>query len=86
MPRPRLWRPFIVVASYVFYASASWRFCVLLAGVTVGNLAIWLGLACAVTCVALYWTAMIRSMRRGPHPGCSRRSSQIAASSSGRIW
>jgi alginate O-acetyltransferase complex protein AlgI len=37
MPRPRLWQPFIVVASYVFYASASWRFCVLLAGVTVGN-------------------------------------------------
>jgi len=37
MPRPRLWQPFIVLASYVFYASASWRFCVLLAGVTIGN-------------------------------------------------
>jgi D-alanyl-lipoteichoic acid acyltransferase DltB (MBOAT superfamily) len=37
MPRPRLWQPFIILASYVFYASASWRFCVLLAGVTLGN-------------------------------------------------
>ena len=37
MSRPRLWKPFIVVASYVFYAAASWRFCLLLAGVTVGN-------------------------------------------------
>jgi alginate O-acetyltransferase complex protein AlgI len=37
MSRPRLWKPFILLASYVFYASASWRFCLLLAGVTVGN-------------------------------------------------
>jgi alginate O-acetyltransferase complex protein AlgI len=37
MSRPRLWKPFIVVASYVFYAYASWRFCLLLAGVTVWN-------------------------------------------------
>ncbi len=37
MSRPRLWKPFIVVASYVFYAAASWRFCLLLAGVTLGN-------------------------------------------------
>ena len=37
MSRPALWKPFIVVASYVFYASASWRFCFLLAGVTLGN-------------------------------------------------
>jgi len=37
MGRPRLWKPFIVAASYVFYASASWRFCFLLAGVTLGN-------------------------------------------------
>lgn len=34
------------------------------APVTLGNLAIWLGLACALTCVALYWTAMIRAVRR----------------------
>jgi D-alanyl-lipoteichoic acid acyltransferase DltB (MBOAT superfamily) len=37
MSRPRLWKPFILLASYVFYASASWRFCFLLAGITVGN-------------------------------------------------
>jgi alginate O-acetyltransferase complex protein AlgI len=37
MSRPRLWKPFILLASYVFYASASWRFGFLLAGVTLGN-------------------------------------------------
>jgi D-alanyl-lipoteichoic acid acyltransferase DltB (MBOAT superfamily) len=37
MPRPQLWKPFIVVASYFFYASASWRFCFLLGGVTLWN-------------------------------------------------
>jgi alginate O-acetyltransferase complex protein AlgI len=37
MPRPRAWKPFIVVASYVFYAAADVRFCVLLAAVTVVN-------------------------------------------------
>jgi D-alanyl-lipoteichoic acid acyltransferase DltB (MBOAT superfamily) len=37
MPRQALWKPFVVVASYVFYAAASPRFCVLLAGVTVWN-------------------------------------------------
>jgi D-alanyl-lipoteichoic acid acyltransferase DltB (MBOAT superfamily) len=37
MARPRLWKPFIVFASYFFYASASWRFCLLLAGITLGN-------------------------------------------------
>ncbi|MDQ6811252.1 MAG: MBOAT family protein, partial [Actinomycetota bacterium] len=37
MSRPRLWKPFILIASYVFYASASWRFCLLLAGVTLAN-------------------------------------------------
>src|SRR5438128_12391475 len=37
MSRPRLWKPFIIVASYVFYAAASWRFCLLLGGVTIGN-------------------------------------------------
>jgi alginate O-acetyltransferase complex protein AlgI len=37
MARPRLWKPFIVVASYVFYAAADWRFCFLLGGVTIGN-------------------------------------------------
>jgi alginate O-acetyltransferase complex protein AlgI len=37
MSRPSLWKPFIICASYVFYAAASWRFCFLLAGVTLGN-------------------------------------------------
>src|SRR6476646_5774606 len=30
-PRPRRWRPFIVAASFVFYAGWDWRFCFLLA-------------------------------------------------------
>src|ERR1700755_905585 len=37
MPPQPLWKPFIVAASYVFYAAADPRFCFLLAGVTVGN-------------------------------------------------
>ena len=37
MSRQQLWKPFIVVASYVFYAYASWKFCLLLGGVTLGN-------------------------------------------------
>jgi alginate O-acetyltransferase complex protein AlgI len=37
MSRPQVWKPFIIAASYVFYAAASWRFCLLLAGVTIGN-------------------------------------------------
>ena len=34
MPRQQLWKPFIVVASYVFYAAANPRFCLLLGGIT----------------------------------------------------
>jgi alginate O-acetyltransferase complex protein AlgI len=37
MPRQPLWKPFIVLASYLFYAAANWTFCLLLAGVTLGN-------------------------------------------------
>jgi D-alanyl-lipoteichoic acid acyltransferase DltB (MBOAT superfamily) len=37
MPKPKLWKPFILVASYIFYASAGWKFIFLLAGVTVAN-------------------------------------------------
>ena len=37
MPRPVLWKPFIVVASYVFYAAADPRFCLLLGGITLWN-------------------------------------------------
>jgi alginate O-acetyltransferase complex protein AlgI len=37
MPKPRLWKPFILVASYVFYASAGWKFIFLLAAATAVN-------------------------------------------------
>lgn len=37
MSRPVLWKPFIVFASYVFYAGANPRFCLLLGGVTIAN-------------------------------------------------
>ncbi|HET7443894.1 MAG TPA: MBOAT family O-acyltransferase [Solirubrobacterales bacterium] len=37
MPKQRYWKPFILVASYVFYAAADPRFCLLLGGVTVVN-------------------------------------------------
>src|SRR3954467_2632606 len=37
MPRQPLWKPFILVASYLFYAYANWKFCLLLGGVTLGN-------------------------------------------------
>src|SRR3954453_14100078 len=37
MPRPQFWKPFILVASYVFYAYANWKFCLLLGGITLGN-------------------------------------------------
>ena len=34
MPKQRLWKPFILLASYVFYAAADLRFCLLLAAIT----------------------------------------------------
>jgi alginate O-acetyltransferase complex protein AlgI len=37
MPHPRVWKPFILAASYVFYAAASPRYALLLAGVTLAN-------------------------------------------------
>ena len=37
MKRPVLWKPLIIVASYVFYGAADPIFCLLLAGVTVVN-------------------------------------------------
>jgi D-alanyl-lipoteichoic acid acyltransferase DltB (MBOAT superfamily) len=37
MSRPPIWKPFILLASYVFYAYANWKFCLLLGGVTLGN-------------------------------------------------
>jgi alginate O-acetyltransferase complex protein AlgI len=44
MQRPRAWRPFIVVASYVFYGWWNWHFVFLLAGSTIGNQAFALAL------------------------------------------
>ena len=37
MPNVHRWRPFIIVASYVFYSWWDWRFIFLLAGCTVWN-------------------------------------------------
>src|SRR3954451_12395431 len=37
MSRPRIWKPFILFCSYVFYAAANPKFCLLLVGVTLGN-------------------------------------------------
>src|SRR5918998_1777462 len=37
MPHPRVWKPFVLAASFVFYAAASPRYCILLAGLTVAN-------------------------------------------------
>jgi D-alanyl-lipoteichoic acid acyltransferase DltB (MBOAT superfamily) len=37
MSRQPLWKPFILIASYVFYAAADPKFCFLLGGITVGN-------------------------------------------------
>src|SRR5438128_8307601 len=37
MPRPALHKPFILFCSYVFYAAANPKFCLLLGGVTLGN-------------------------------------------------
>ena len=37
MPRQPLWKPFIILASYVFYAAANPTFCLLLGGITLGN-------------------------------------------------
>src|SRR6478672_12468845 len=34
MPKQPLWKPFIVLASYVFYAAADPRFCFLLGAIT----------------------------------------------------
>ena len=37
MPHPRAWKPFVLAASYLFYAAASPRYCLLLAGLTLAN-------------------------------------------------
>ena len=35
MPRFALWKLFMILASYVFYGSSSWRFCLLILASTV---------------------------------------------------
>jgi D-alanyl-lipoteichoic acid acyltransferase DltB (MBOAT superfamily) len=44
MPRQRIWRPFMVLASFVFYGWWNWRFCFLLGGSIVANqlFAVWI--------------------------------------------
>ena len=37
MPRQALWKPFILIASYVFYSAAAVGYCVLLAAMTLAN-------------------------------------------------
>ena len=37
MPHPRAWKPFVLAASYLFYAAASPRYCLLLAGLVLAN-------------------------------------------------
>ena len=37
MSRPHVWKPFMIAASYVFYSAANPLFCLLLAGITLGN-------------------------------------------------
>ncbi len=37
MPRPGLWKPFMIAASYVFYAYADWHFVFLIIGATLWN-------------------------------------------------
>lgn len=37
MPRPHAWKPVMLAVSYAFYAAADWKFCLLLAGITIGN-------------------------------------------------
>ena len=37
MPHPRAWKPSVLAASYLFYAAASPRYCLLLAGLTLAN-------------------------------------------------
>ncbi len=37
MPHQRIWKPFMLVASYAFYGAAGAKFCLLLAGITIWN-------------------------------------------------
>src|SRR3954447_17981992 len=37
MPYPVVWKPFLLLASYIFYGAPGWKFCVLLAFITLAN-------------------------------------------------
>ena len=37
MKRQRVWKPFMLAASFLFYSAASWTFCIMLAGMILGN-------------------------------------------------
>lgn len=52
--------------------------------VTLGNLAIWLGLATAIGCVAFYWAAMLRAMRLAPAVEAAAGNGKTNGKSSGR--
>ncbi|MFN3649338.1 MAG: cytochrome c biogenesis protein CcsA [Armatimonadota bacterium] len=52
--------------------------------VTFGNLAIWAGLASAITCVVLYWTAMVRTMRRPADPETASETAREGGKKNGK--
>jgi D-alanyl-lipoteichoic acid acyltransferase DltB (MBOAT superfamily) len=62
MPKVHRWRPFIIVASYVFYAWWDWRFVFLLAGCTIWNQVLAVRIHRATTQAqkkALLWVALV---------------------------
>jgi len=55
MPRPRLWKPFILLASFVFYGWWEWRFVLLLALSAVANQLFATAIERAATAAARKW-------------------------------
>ena len=37
MKRQKIWKPFMLAASFLFYSAANWTFCIMLAGMILGN-------------------------------------------------
>ena len=37
MKRQRVWKPFMLAMSFLFYSAANWTFCIMLAGMILGN-------------------------------------------------
>jgi cytochrome c-type biogenesis protein CcmF len=52
--------------------------------VTLGNFAVWLGLASSVLCVVLYWAAMLREMRRPRTAAASANGSGSSGKANGK--